>query len=269
MDNTIYSESDSSNGEGDFLFTGFTNVGNERRALLKFEIAETVDTAAVMSARLQLYMSKTISGEIEFTLHRLVSPWGESSSDARFEEGGGATPMAGDATWQYAFYDTASWTNAGGDFDSIASATAAIGEAGTYVITVTEDVKLWISRPELNNGWILLSEDEGLSAKRFNSGENIENPPVLQILIQSDPADGLPANQVQDIRVYPNPSDGNLFLSFKGKIQKENIKIIALDGGELPGVQIREQPAGVEISIGQRGAFMLVAGSIHKLLIVR
>ena len=41
-DNSIYEEGELSNGAGQYLFTGVTNQGNKRRALVKFSLSTMV-----------------------------------------------------------------------------------------------------------------------------------------------------------------------------------------------------------------------------------
>jgi len=54
MDNTIYEEGELSNGAGDYFFTGTTKLGENRRALVKFDLASdvpegiTIDSAALI-----------------------------------------------------------------------------------------------------------------------------------------------------------------------------------------------------------------------------
>ena len=58
-DNTIYSDGDSSNGSGSFLFVGTTSIGFERRALVRFDLSSLTPTDSVISAQLQMFVSKT------------------------------------------------------------------------------------------------------------------------------------------------------------------------------------------------------------------
>ena len=63
-DNTLYESinGDTSNGAGQYFFTGRTNGGSRRRALLAFDIAAHVPGGAtIQSATLTLHMSRTTS----------------------------------------------------------------------------------------------------------------------------------------------------------------------------------------------------------------
>jgi len=125
QDNTLYEDAAGgrSNGSGQHLFSGATDDGLIRRAVLRFDVAGSLPAgASVTSARLTLNMSRTNGGAASTALHALTSAWGESTSDAGGEEGRGATSVAGDATWLHTSYDTATWTTPGGDFAATASA---------------------------------------------------------------------------------------------------------------------------------------------------
>ena len=190
-DNTIYEESGTtSNGAGDYLFAGdtkgITGTGS-RRALLAFDVATSVPAGATInSAVVRLTLTRTISGSRSVSLHRLTSDWGAALSDATGQEGRGAAALAGDATWTNNFSGTSTWSAAGGDFIGGASASQSIGAVGDYdwnsTATTVADVQGWLDNPSQNFGWVLIG-DEGVagSAKRFNSGDNAANQPMLTI----------------------------------------------------------------------------------------
>ena len=227
-DNTIYSEADSSNGKGYFLFSGKTKSNAERRALLKFDLSTLNATHSVISATLQLYMSKTVIGSQIFELYRLTSDWGEGESDAIFEEGGGATSETDDATWNYSFFNSRSWTNPGGDFVNTPSASQIAEDVGTYTwsdVNLLEDIKKWIEKPDSNFGWILIVNGTGVSSKRFNSKDNPDQKPILTLEIATPSDIQILLNQ--RFKVFPNPSYGEFF------VQSDNLyslnEIIIMD----------------------------------------
>ena len=192
-DNTLYfSQSGSlSNGSGSYIFVGDTaarNGSSERRAVIAFDIASIIpDGATITGVQLSLNMSKTISGMQSIALHRLLSDWGEGSSNAGGEEGGGATAAAGDATWIHRFSQSTLWDNAGGDFSAAVSASLSVGSTGIYTwgttATMVSDVQMWLNMPSTNFGWILTGPDTSASAKRFNSREHptVSSRPVLTV----------------------------------------------------------------------------------------
>lgn len=190
-DNTLY-ESDSganSNGAGQHFFAGVTAFNEKRRGVLAFDIAAAVPAGATInSVSLTLHMSKTIAGETPVSLYKLVSDWGESTSDAGGEEGIGDPAAAGDATWIHTFSPGSNWTNVGGDFVRTDSATESVGPEGfSYTWStpaMAADVQGWLDNPAGNFGWIVIGdESESVTAKRFDTREHPDESrrPVLSI----------------------------------------------------------------------------------------
>lgn len=191
-DNTLYEtdpeDPELSNGAGEYFFAGLTDGNQVRRGLIAFDIAGAIPAGStVASVVLELTMSKTIVGNQEIGLHRVLTDWGEGASDALGEEGGGADAEAGDATWFHAFFDSALWTNPGGDFDAAPSATATVGNTGGYAWGSTDamvaDVQGWLDVPGANFGWLVAGPEGSTSAKRFNTREHAdpETRPVLRV----------------------------------------------------------------------------------------
>jgi spore coat protein A len=178
-DTTIFDESGTlSNGAGSWLFTGETNEGAVRRALVAFDVAAAIPPGStITSATLKLYVSRTRTGDESVSIHRVLSAWGEAGSDADAREGTGAPAESGDATWTHRLYPSTSWTAPGGDFVAAASATATVGSQNTYPVWTSSqmrtDVQAWLAQPSGNHGWIVVgNEDELKVAKRFDSREN-------------------------------------------------------------------------------------------------
>jgi hypothetical protein len=179
-DNTLYETIDGSlsNGAGEHSFTGVTNRGGRRRALIHFDIAAGLPPGSVINAAtLILNMSQTISGPTDVSLHRVLLPWGEGASDATGEEGGGAPSTLNDATWIHTFYPFFTWGTAGGDYLSPPSAVNTVDQPGFYGWTglgVMADVQAWLDAPSSNFGWILVGDESAIaSAKRFDTRENL------------------------------------------------------------------------------------------------
>jgi hypothetical protein len=193
-DNTLYEEIRSnSNGNGAFLFAGRTNQGNNRRALLAFDLSSLPAGATVTAVTLTLNQSRTISGNHTVTLHRLLQDWGEAGSDAGGEEGRGTTAHTGDATWDDAFFNVTLWSTSGGVFAPQASASVSVGNAeGPYTFSdagLVDDVQHWLDQPDQNFGWALVGdESSNASAKRFNSRHS-DGAPVLSIEFESSAND--------------------------------------------------------------------------------
>ena len=183
-DNTLY-ESETgalSNGSGQHFFAGVTGgrTGNLlRRGLLAFDVnAALPSDAMVLSATLELHMSRGTEGAKQVTLHTVEKDWGEAGSDAEDEEGAGANAETGDATWLHTEFDTSMWSTPGGDYKVQDSASTLVDGIGPYQWSskqLTADVKYWLDGSAPNYGWLLLGDESGgASAKRFDSRENPE-----------------------------------------------------------------------------------------------
>jgi hypothetical protein len=196
-DNTLYEvdedDDEVSNGAGDFFFAGLTDGNQSRRGLMAFDVAGAIPTGAtITSVVLELTMSKTITGDKEIRLHRVLADWGEGASDAPGEEGGGIEAQPGDATWVHTFFDVSLWAAEGGDFDAAPSASATVGDTGEYAWGSTDgmvaDVQGWLDQPATNFGWMVLGPEDGTSAKRFNTRENADPQTRPMLRVQFDPA---------------------------------------------------------------------------------
>jgi hypothetical protein len=188
-DNTLYEDPSGSlsNGAGDYFFAGKTGNGSIRRALVQFDISTIPAGAVIDSVKLTLHMSRTQPGNDELLeLHRVLSDWGEGSSDATENEGGGASSTTGDATWIHTFFDTQFWINSGGDFESTVSASQSVGDIAYYswgsTAQMVSDVQDWLDNPSNNFGWVILgNETTNSTAKRFDSKDNSSNQPLLTV----------------------------------------------------------------------------------------
>jgi len=193
-DNTLYESSDGSvsNGAGSHLFSGTNGRGEIRRALIAFDIAGNIPAGATISSvSLRLNMSRTAAGPATVSLHEVLADWGQGSSDAQGNEGGGIDSASGDATWVHRFFDAESWEKPGGDFSEAASAGTTVGGRGPYIWGPTSelvaDVQSWLDNPDFNFGWALIGdENSSQTTKRFNSMENPiqASRPVLTVEFQ-------------------------------------------------------------------------------------
>jgi glucose/arabinose dehydrogenase len=173
-DNTIYSESANSDGQG-FLYAGRNGQGGLRRALFAFNAASLPNGALVNSASLTLNMDKTSTGAFNLSMFRLLEDWGEGASDAGDPGGQGVPAEPGDATWVNRFHPSTPWTTVGGRFAGTASATTSVNAVGPYTWssnTLATEIQAWRDNPLVNFGWILVGDETVNSTKRFPSGEN-------------------------------------------------------------------------------------------------
>lgn len=180
-DNTLYQSAGGtlSNGKGDGLFTGKTNSNLIRRALLQFDVAGNLPAnATITDVTLTLVVNKTPPGAAATnqSLHTLAEAWGEGASNAGGQEGGGTTAQTGDATWLHTFYNTATWSVAGGDFTTQSSASTAVSGNGTYTWSTAQmaaDVQSWLTNASANHGWIVIgTETTTKTARRIVSRES-------------------------------------------------------------------------------------------------
>ncbi len=176
LDNSIYSESESSNALGG-LFTGRTAGVGIRRALLEFDIAASIPAGATIDSVVLTLSQIKIgpAGSAIFELHPVLAAWGEGTSSGT-GSGGPATP--GDATWNSRLFGTATWATSGGDF----SATVATASFGTAITTysfastsgMVSNVQAWLHGPSTNFGWIIKAANETVTtAREFGSGEGV------------------------------------------------------------------------------------------------
>ncbi len=197
QDNSIFEEGELSNGAGAYLFTGRTLIGARRRALIRFDLGSIPAGATIEAARLELSMSRTISGTLTVRLHRLLRGWGEGTVDAPGQEGTGAPAQAGDATWTQNRLGGGSWDQLGGDYETMASAAAPVRNLGRYTWTSDQliaDVQAWLDDPASNFGWIVIgNEAAGFgTAKRLDSREN-PDPAARPVLVVSYSGGVVPA----------------------------------------------------------------------------
>lgn len=187
-DNTLFEESGTlSNGAGRYLFAGNTGQSQKRRAVVSFDVAGAVPpNAVVTSVMLTMYVSRTVSGPAQVSLHRITAAWGEGTSAAPGQEGTGGSAQSGDATWVHTFFPDSFWSVAGGDFAATPSAMTMAGFTGSSAVwsspQMAVDVQAWLDDPSGCFGWILVGDETfPTSAKRFNSRQASSLRPLLTI----------------------------------------------------------------------------------------
>ncbi|HEX7191543.1 MAG TPA: DNRLRE domain-containing protein [Thermoanaerobaculia bacterium] len=180
-DNTLFESSNGgqSDGAGVHLFTGRTNTGSRRRALIAFDLSQIPAGAKITSVTLTLHVSLSVAGTETLALHGVSADWGEGTSNAgAFRDGNGTSSKTNDATWIHRFFSSLRWTSAGGDFDSSTDATAAAGGSETDVVfnattAMIARVQAWVDQPSTNFGWIVIgNESASRSTKQLDSRES-------------------------------------------------------------------------------------------------
>lgn len=257
-DNTLYEDTAGalSNGSGDYLFTGRTQQGRIRRALLRFDVAGHVPAGArVDSVVLRLNVSREMIGAHPASLHRVLRAWGEGSSNANNQEGSGAAAAGGDATWVHAFFDTLAWQTPGGDFEPQPSATVEIEGTGSYewgsTPAMVADVQAWLDDPASNFGWIVIGNEQAAgTAKRFDSREHADEAvrPALVVYysgsVANEPEPEVPRS-ARLLSNYPNPFSSATMLSYVlSAPQRVRLEVFDVLGRSFGVLVDGWQPAG-------------------------
>ena len=228
-DNTLYQSSDGSltNGAGQGFFVGRTQQGGWRRGVIAFDIAANIPAGATIdNVSLTLVMSRTTATAKTVTLQRLLADWGEGTTDANFQEGGGAAATPGSATWIHTFHDANFWSNQGGDFASSVSDSQSVAGNGFYTwgptAAMAADVAEWLDQPNSNFGWILIGDESAnTTAKRFDSRESTTetNRPVLSVTYRAETlVTERPNSNVHNFQLlqnYPNPFNPATVIPFR------------------------------------------------------
>lgn len=190
-DDTIYETlgDQRNNGAGQWVFAGKNQAGDIRRGLISFDISAALPAGAtVTGVTLTLQMTRSIAGDTEVGLHRVLADWQEGVAEGFGNEGQGADADQGDVTWTQKVFKSLDWNTLGGDFSLNASAETTVSGLGSYTWDSTTqlvaDVQNWLDDPAANFGWLLLGDEtKSQTAKRFGSRENDqeENRPVLVV----------------------------------------------------------------------------------------
>jgi hypothetical protein len=231
-DATIYAtsagvDSGTASGKGPALFAGADGAGGKKRSLIEFDIASAgiPAGATIADATVTLYLAQVAGsgggggggGSIPsrtLSLYDVLQDWGEGTSGSPTSTtlvgaGPGYPRVAGDSTWDYAFFDpadpnTGKWTLSGtavhgGSFAAAASATSTFTSFaplnGPYTwssAALVADVQSWVSGTSPNYGWLLKGDNlEGIATSFMafwsrdgaaaNSNPAVALPPVLTI----------------------------------------------------------------------------------------
>ncbi len=201
-DNTLYEDAQGSfsNGAGQYLFMGRTGGDNGidrllRRALLRFDLTTIPPGSEISMVELQLTIDKVplgATGGIS-TVHRVLSDWGEGSSNAPGPEGQGTRAATGDATWIHTFFATNTWNAAGGDFIATASQSANFSSSPQALnflssAQLVADVAAWVNNPATNFGWIVLGDEPAdQNARRLLSREHVDSLTRPGLMVEYTP----------------------------------------------------------------------------------
>lgn len=177
-DNTMYAENSSlSSGAAQDFFAGATGNGAVRRGLLHFNLSSIPSNATVTAVSIQLNCNKSGGAPAGIRVYKATADWGQGTSDPGVRDGRGTAATTNDATWSHRFYNTTSWSNPGGDYVGVASASTALVGLGPVNLSsagLVSDVQAFVSNSANNFGWVITGTAEGslATALRFSSREN-------------------------------------------------------------------------------------------------
>ncbi len=269
QDNSIYAANfGNSNGLGR-LFSGVPGSGLPNRALLQFDLTSIPTTATVSAAVLTLDLEGRgpLSAGEPYDLHALVVPWAEGGSVAGpgipgTNGGAGAPAIPPDATWILAISPVAAWIAAGGDFVPLPSATSIIpaGPPGPYMWAgpgMVADAQAWVTAPATNFGWILKDATELLpnSGSRWGSKDQGIAPVLTVTYTNNLSVDEVDLN---DIKIYPNPTEGIIDLGIGPALQITSAEIFNLLGQNILKFENEQiDSRQLDISSLQSGTYLL------------
>jgi hypothetical protein len=205
-DATIFSVATTgANGAGSSMFVGQNGLGENRRALVAFDLTTIPANATVTNVTLQLVCTRVggVGSSQSLGLQKISASWTEGPSAGSGLGAGQATVPAAsnDVTWAQRSVPGTNWTSAGGDFSATVSATQNVALPATYTwgssAQMVADVQSWVATPANNFGWIVRGgESTASSAKEFSTREDIvANRPLLTVTYT-------PASGVSDWSMY-------------------------------------------------------------------
>lgn len=161
--------------------SGTTRKNTKSRGFFKFNVAGQIPVNSVVnSVSVVFTVTLTPSGggaNSTFGLHRVLKGWGEGNKTGNI----GTASGTDEATWNARMSPASSWGTPGGAVgdDFVAPFSASVQVAGRAEYTfgpssgLLDDLQGWLQNPELNFGWVLISQSENVpaTARRFGSRE--------------------------------------------------------------------------------------------------
>ncbi len=178
-------------GASTSLPAGLNNMGTRARELIRFDIAGSVPSNAIItSAALTMNVVQVADGvgvSSTFDLRRVLAGWTEGVGSGRQ----GSSANNGEVTWNNRIAPATPWFQPGGvisnDFSGDVSASVFINAPGSYVFGSTSntiaDAQFWLANPASNFGWVIITESENIMGTlcRFGAREDPANAPSLAI----------------------------------------------------------------------------------------
>jgi hypothetical protein len=173
---TMIMSTDGANPRGDQTILvgtrGTQAQGILDRGLLRFDLSELPTNAIIQSATVKLVVVQSPQNPIPsiFNLHRLLTSWNET---ANWENSKTGLPWSVPGAKE------------GVDYSADISAGQEVDENDEYEFGPTDqlkaDIQSWILNPSSNNGWLLISDNEGMffTARHFGSSESTDPPQLV------------------------------------------------------------------------------------------
>lgn len=264
-DNTIFLESDLSNGLGEFFFAGTSNEEVVKRALVKFTLSQDIpDGVTIDSAKVILYPVKVKPGTTSLDVHLLTTQWGEGTSKAEDGDGKGAPATIGDATWNFAMYNSVPWVKVGGDFalEKSASFDVSLGENAVFSSErITLDVNYWLQNPTRNYGWILIGDESAKATSvKFVSKDNPEQVqwPKLKLYYEGTSSITRFDESASKLTVYQGSALNSIHIRNTGDPTSSTVNVYSITGTRIYSNQL-ELSSGentIETDIREPGIYV-------------
>ena len=135
-----------------------SQIGNEYRTLLQFDLTALPSGAVVHTATLELYLQSFGSSDV-VEAHVLLRDWTENG-----------------VTWN-AYDGVSAWDTPGGDYDPASAGSFLADGTGPKAMDITDVVANWASGAQPNYGLMLLSPPSaGGSANKYHSSDKSNEP---------------------------------------------------------------------------------------------
>ncbi len=265
IDNTMFKDLNLSNGIGEYFFAGTTKDGVIKRALLMFNLAESVpEGVTVDSAILVLHPTKVKPGSTSINVHMLTTEWGEGTSKADDGDGKGAAATANDATWEFAKFNLHPWIKLGGDYALEASATSTVSTGNDAVfssILITANVNFWLANPSNNFGWILIGDEFSTSTSaKFGSRDHPDDMlwPKLKLYYQGATSANQFANSTSDLKVYQGANMDEIIVFNNGDPVSSFLEVYSVAGSKVYSshFQLSHGENTVNVGIQEAGIYI-------------
>jgi hypothetical protein len=265
IDNTMFKGLELSNGIGEYFFAGTTKDDVKKRALVMFDLAESVPAGVTVdSAILVLHPSKVKPGSTSIKVHMLTTEWGEGTSRAEDGDGKGAAATANDATWEFAKFNTQSWIKSGGDYALEASTTSTVSlgsDAEFSSSEITANVNFWLANPSKNYGWILIGDESTTSTSvKFGSRDHNDHLiwPKLNLYYQGSTSLNEFAHTKFDLTVYQGAGMEEIIISNNGDPVSSFMEIYSITGAKVYShkFQLSQGENTVNVGIQEAGIYI-------------